>query len=73
MEWLKLDLAVASGDERACALFLRSQLPASRWEILVALAAELVSIHESASSGATRVLVVPEAPAEKLLADLVRK
>lgn len=64
---LALNLLVLQGDEPGCARFLRSQMTAEQWAILAAVAAEVVMIHESASQGATTVLVVPEAAAKDLL------
>lgn len=55
---LQIALRVQSGRESECARELWTGCPERYRKILAALAAELVSLHESAALGATSVLVV---------------
>lgn len=66
---LELHLTCAKGREVECAKHLASQLRGEHWEILTALAAELVHEHEL-RHGATVVVVAGAAQAERVLADL---
>lgn len=66
---LELHLTCASGHEVDCAKHLASQLRGKHWEVLAALAAEIVHEHEL-RTGATVVVVAGAAQAERVLADL---
>lgn len=62
-EVLELSLRVTTRTAVECARHLRSQIRATHWPILAALAAEVVSIHESTAAG-KQVLVVEATPEE---------
>jgi len=66
---LELHLSVPEGRERAAAMQLAAEMAEPAFRILVGLAAELVSIHESRSQGATTVVVAPASA----LADIARE
>ena len=68
---LQLTVTVAAGRERECAEFLQAQVRGNHWKILVALAADLVALHE-AVTGSTVVVVTGAAQAERVLRDLRR-
>ena len=68
-EVLQLNLTVAASREVECAKHLASQLRGPHWEILAALAAEIVHEHEL-RTGATVVVVAGAAQADRILADL---
>ena len=63
---LELHLSVPEGRERAAAMQLAAEMPAPSWAILAAIAAEVVSIHESRSAGATTVVIAPAAALEAI-------
>lgn len=63
---LNLQLRLAHGREVECARFLRGELAPELWSLLVALAAEVVSLHEAATSGA-RVVVARREDLDRLL------
>jgi len=69
---LELHLTCARGHEVECAKHLARQLRGEHWEILSALAAELVHEHEN-RTGATVVVVAGADQAERVLADLGRR
>ena len=56
---LELHVTLAAGRESECARFLLGEMSEASRAILVALAAEIVALHESQTQRATRVLVVP--------------
>jgi len=66
---LELHLTVAAGHEVEAAKSLRERLRGEHWEILAALAAEIVHEHEL-RTGSTVVVVAGAAQAERVLADL---
>lgn len=66
---LELHLSCPEGREREAAIQLAAEMPAPSWKILAALAAEVVSIHESRSAGATTVVIAPASA----LADIARE
>lgn len=66
---LRLHLTCAKGKEVDCAKHLASQLRGPHWEILAALAAELVHEHEL-RTGATVIVVAGADQADRVLADL---
>lgn len=70
---LHLDLTVQSGHEVRAAKDLAERLPAEKWKVLAALAAELVSVHEARAVGATTVLVVTDQQVRQVLRDLDRE
>lgn len=69
---LQLQLTLGPGQEAACARDLWAKTRTEGRPILAALAAELVALHEAASQGATRVLVVGEAEATAVLERLAK-
>jgi len=69
---LELHLTCARGHEVECARHLRAHCRGDHWEILAALAAEIVHEHEL-RTGATVVVVAGADQAERVLADLSRK
>jgi len=66
---LELHLTCAKGKEVECAKHLASRIRGEHWEILSALAAEIVHEHEI-RTGATVILVAGPAQADRVLADL---
>lgn len=66
---LELHLTCASGKEVECAKHLAAQLKGPHWQVLAALAAEIVHEHEL-RTGATVVVVAGAAQAERVLQDL---
>ena len=69
MKVLELHLTCAKGREVECARHLAQNLRGEHWEILSALAAELVHEHEL-RTGATVVVVAGAEQAERVLQDL---
>ena len=72
LDVLSLHVHLARGREVAAARHIWAESPAGGREILAALAAELVALAESASQGATTVLVVPEKEAAAVLERLAK-
>lgn len=70
-EVLKLNLTVAANREVECAKHLASEVRGAHWEILAALAAEIVHEHENRTQ-ATVVVVAGAAQAERVVADLAK-
>lgn len=70
---LELHVTLAAGREVECARFLYDQVQAEVRPILVALAAELVAVHEARVAGSAVVVVAQPAEAERLVSDLRRK
>lgn len=68
---LELSLTCAEGREVECARHLASQLRGGHWEILAALAAEIVHEHEN-RTGSTVVVVAGADQAARVLQDLRR-
>lgn len=68
---LELHLNCAAGREVECAKHLASQLRGVHWEILAALAAEIVAEHENRTGATVVVVATPEA-ADRVVADLRR-
>lgn len=68
---LSIDLTVPEGREVEAAKRLAEALPASEWQILATLAAELVHEHEN-RTGSTVVVVAGAEQATRILADLRR-
>jgi len=68
---LELHLTVGDGREQDCARHLWARLGAEHQNILAALAAEILTLHE-ARTGSTVVLVTGAAQAERVLRDLKR-
>lgn len=66
---LELHLSCPAGREREAAMQLSAEMPAASWAILAAIAAEVVSIHESRSAGAATVVIAPASA----LADIARE
>jgi hypothetical protein len=66
---LVLNLSFEEGQEVACAKHLAHELRGVHWQLLAALAAEIVHEHEN-RSGATVVVVAGADQAERVLADL---
>lgn len=66
---LELHLNVAEGKEVECARHLASQIRGKHWDVLAALAAEIVHEHEN-RTGATVVVVAGPSQAERVLKDL---
>lgn len=66
---LELHLTCAAGHEVECAKHLAAELRGNHWQILAALAAEVVHEHEK-RQGATVVIVAGAEQAERVLADL---
>ena len=69
---LELHLTCARGRETECAQHLRAHCRGDHWEILAALAAELVFEHERVNAGARVVLVASADQADRALADLAK-
>lgn len=68
---LELHLTCAEGQEVECAKHLATELRGKHWQVLAALAAEIVHEHEN-RTGATVVVVAGPAQAERVLQDLRR-
>lgn len=67
---LELHLTCAKGKEVECAKHLASQLRGAHWEILSALAAEIVHEHELRHDGSAVVVVAGADQAARVLEDL---
>jgi len=66
---LHLDLTIATGHEVRAARDLRARLPEPQWQLLAALAAEIVHEHEL-RTGATVIVVAGAPQAERVLQDV---
>ena len=69
---LELHLTCAAGREVECARHLWARVDSQHREILAALAAEVLSLRESAVPGSAVVVVTGSAQAERVLRDLQR-
>lgn len=69
---MQFSVRLAAGHERECALELRAAAKPAQWKLLVALAAEMVQLHEAENLGSAVVVVSGSAQAERILRDLRR-
>lgn len=71
-EVLHLDLTIQSGHEVRAAKELCARLTPQKWALLAALAAEIVSVHEAATSSAVILVVGADQMATQVKKDLQR-
>lgn len=69
---MHLAVRIERGRERELALELRGAATEDCWKLIVALAAELLQVHEAAALGSAVVVVSGAAQAERVLRDLRR-
>lgn len=69
---MHLSVRIERGHERELALELRGAATEDCWKLIVALAAEVLQVHEAAALGSAVVVVSGAAQAERVLRDLRR-
>lgn len=69
---MQIAVRLVAGHERELALELRAAATEDQWKLLVALAAEVLQLHEAAALGSAVVVVSGAAQAERVLQDLAK-
>lgn len=67
---LDMHVRVAEGQESAAAKQLAEQVQGAHWQVLAALASEIVFEHERRNAGARVIVVAGPESADRVLADL---